>query len=213
MTPPRPKQRQSDSVRQGAAPQQARSRDRVEKILRATDALIREHGLLALKMSGVARRAGVPIGSVYQYFPTRSLLIGRLYADMLADYQELFRRKIEGIETRQQFAEAFPVAVFHMYETARLNPVMREIYGGMQADRTLQHVHKRDDEGYIRFLYALLRRCGTPVPASRLRTRLRIVNQMWDGTIRLASSLNTKVGNALIAESIDIGLRALGILD
>ena len=212
MTSPRPKQRQSASVKQGAAPQQARSRDRVEKILAATKALIREHGLAALKMSAVARRAGVPIGSVYQYFPTRSVLVARLYADMLADYQELFRRTMEGLETRQQFAEAFPRAVFHMYETARLNPVMLEIYGGVQADRTLQHVHKRDDEGYIRFLYDILRRCGTPIPAPQLRTRLRIVNQMWDGTIRLATSLNKKVGRALIAESINIGLRELGVL-
>jgi len=57
---------------------QARSRERVEKILDAAVQLLIEEGYDAVKTNAIARRADVSIGSVYQFFPNRFAIFGAL---------------------------------------------------------------------------------------------------------------------------------------
>lgn len=52
-------------------PKQARSKERVERILDAAAQLLVEKGYSAVKTNHIAKRAGVSIGSVYQFFPNR----------------------------------------------------------------------------------------------------------------------------------------------
>src|SRR6202011_4058876 len=52
-------------------------------IVRAGGLLLREVGLVALQMRDVARRAGVGLGTVYTYFPTKEALFAALYAKRL----------------------------------------------------------------------------------------------------------------------------------
>lgn len=60
------------------APRQERSQQTVDAILTATRQLVGECGIEALTTNGVARRAGVSIGSLYQYFPSKRALIAEL---------------------------------------------------------------------------------------------------------------------------------------
>ena len=67
----------------------ARRRD----ILRAGRALIRTRGLAALRMREVAAKAGIGLGTVYTYFPTKEALFAAMYAErldrMLAELEPL----------------------------------------------------------------------------------------------------------------------------
>ena len=58
---------------------EARRRD----ILRAGRALLSKRGLAALQMREVARRAGVALGTVYVYFPTKESLFAAMFAERL----------------------------------------------------------------------------------------------------------------------------------
>lgn len=60
------------------APQQARGKARVEAVLDATAAIIREFGLAGITMHGVAKRAKTPIGSLYHFFSDQSALLSAL---------------------------------------------------------------------------------------------------------------------------------------
>jgi len=59
-------------------PMQARSRERVERILDAAALLLTEEGYDAVKTNLIAKRAGVSIGSVYQFFPNRFAIFNAL---------------------------------------------------------------------------------------------------------------------------------------
>ena len=52
-------------------------------IVRAGRSLLADAGLAALQMRDVARRAGVGLGTVYTYFPTKESLYAALYAERL----------------------------------------------------------------------------------------------------------------------------------
>lgn len=56
-------------------PKQARSRALVEAVLDATARILVEQGFPATTTNRVAQRAGVSIGSLYQYFPSREALV------------------------------------------------------------------------------------------------------------------------------------------
>ncbi|MDP1821770.1 MAG: TetR/AcrR family transcriptional regulator [Archangium sp.] len=71
MAPPR-----SDSPRK--KPTQARAQATVEAILRATAHILRTAGWDACNTNAVAKRAGVSIGSLYQYFPSKEALVAAL---------------------------------------------------------------------------------------------------------------------------------------
>lgn len=78
-------------------PSQERSRDTVEVILQATELLLNERGYDALTTNGIARRAGVNIATLYQYFPNKQTvfaeLVRRHAAKTRAVALEVFARK------------------------------------------------------------------------------------------------------------------------
>jgi AcrR family transcriptional regulator len=60
-------------------PTQRRARETVEAILAAATALFATHGYARTTTNGVADRAGVSIGSLYQYFPNKDALLAALH--------------------------------------------------------------------------------------------------------------------------------------
>lgn len=60
------------------APRQARSAETVRIIVEASAHILERAGLSGFTTNAVAERAGVSIGSLYQYFPGKEALIGAL---------------------------------------------------------------------------------------------------------------------------------------
>lgn len=59
-------------------PQQARSQQRVEEILQATADLLVEEGYERLTTSAIAKRAGISVGSLYQFFANKDAILQAL---------------------------------------------------------------------------------------------------------------------------------------
>lgn len=66
-------------------PSQERSRDRVERILDATASLLSEMAVDKITTAAIAEKAGVPIGSVYQYFPNKLAVLAQLARRVMAE--------------------------------------------------------------------------------------------------------------------------------
>ena len=76
-------------------PQQARSNDLVAAILEAALQVLAKEGARRFTTTRVAERAGVSVGSVYQYFPNKASILFRLQSDEWRQTTEMLSRILE----------------------------------------------------------------------------------------------------------------------
>lgn len=72
-------------------PQQARSTDLVTAILDAAVQVLAKEGAQRFTTTRVAERAGVSVGSLYQYFPNKAAILFRLQSDEWRQTTDLLR--------------------------------------------------------------------------------------------------------------------------
>lgn len=66
------------ATRHRRVPQQQRSREKLDRVMAAADALLARDGAGALSMARVAEEAGVAVGSVYAYLPDKEAIVEAL---------------------------------------------------------------------------------------------------------------------------------------
>lgn len=76
-------------------PKQARSTALVEAVLEAAVQVLRAEGAARFTTARVAERAGVSVGSIYQYFPNKASILFRLQSDEWRTTSELLRGILE----------------------------------------------------------------------------------------------------------------------
>jgi AcrR family transcriptional regulator len=90
--------RRSASISSRKQPQQARSADLVATILEAAIQVLAKEGAHRFTTARVAEKAGVSVGSLYQYFPNKAAILFRLQSDEWRQTSELLRVILEDIE-------------------------------------------------------------------------------------------------------------------
>jgi AcrR family transcriptional regulator len=125
-------------------PTQARSRARVDAILKAAGALLGEVGYDGLSTNLVAERAGVPVGSIYQFFEGKDDIVAALvqqfqdrihrlaseHLDAVAaarDRRAFVARLVDGIAGIQAEASAFVCVFSGSQSHARFDGLAREL--------------------------------------------------------------------------------------
>lgn len=97
-------------------PSQQRARNTVDSILQATEELVRQRGFAAVGTRLIAERAGVSVGSLYQYFPTYESILLAWYEDVAA--REAQRLKIAMISvSHEDLRLSVPFAMKLLLET------------------------------------------------------------------------------------------------
>jgi AcrR family transcriptional regulator len=87
--------RQNAQISSRKQPQQARSTDLVAAILEAAAQVLAKEGAPRFTTARVAERAGVSVGSIYQYFPNKAAILFRLQSDEWRRTSELLRVILE----------------------------------------------------------------------------------------------------------------------
>jgi len=82
----------ADRLKARKRPRQARSRDTVDVILRAAAQVFATRGYAATTTNHIAARAGVSIGSLYEYFPSKDALLVALMEAHLAEGESILER-------------------------------------------------------------------------------------------------------------------------
>ena len=79
-------------------PQQTRSNELVAAILEAAVQVLAKEGAQRFTTARVAVKAGVSVGSVYQYFPNKAAILFRLQSDEWRQTTDLLRRILEDVQ-------------------------------------------------------------------------------------------------------------------
>ena len=107
-------------------PTQARAQETVEAILAATKKVLVKDGYEAASTNRVAEVAGVSIGSLYQYFPSKAALVSELIERHLARMFEVLSSTAQGGET-STIEEAARTVIRAVFAAHRVNPCLHRV--------------------------------------------------------------------------------------
>jgi AcrR family transcriptional regulator len=180
-------------------PTQQRSRKRFERILECAAALMAEKGSEAFRMSDVVERSGVPFGSLYQYFPDKSAIIGTLAERYNAVGRDCVRRDLATVRTVRDLHPALCRITDSYYQMFVDVPVMRDIWQATQADRALQKLDEEDGAYLAGLLADALRRVAPDSPAATLASFSQLIMTLVAAAVRHAITQDTKEAARFLA--------------
>ncbi|GGJ36156.1 TetR/AcrR family transcriptional regulator [Deinococcus roseus] len=176
--------------RTARTPTQQRSRERQERILQASSELIAAHGSDLLRMAEVAQKAGIPIGSLYQYFPDKSSVIQALAERFIAEGQQCSQQELSQVKHPEDLPNALRRITEGYHQMYLAEPALRDIWGATQADKVLQQLDTQDIEVHAAMLCAVLERLYPGQPAADRSMPALVLMQLITATVRFALSFS-----------------------
>lgn len=178
-------------------PVQQRSREKVERALRAAEALLEREGLTALTLSRVAEESGVSVGALYQYLPDREAIVGALSSMYYARLEEGMDELVAGL-TAERSADPVGDVIEAIAQMYRGQSATRALRAGLQgADQlALGREHK---QRMVAKVQVLLVAYGM-VPQDSADTVARMIFFAADGVMHEVFADDERGDAALLAE-------------
>lgn len=170
----------------------------MENILAAASALIARHGSDGLKMSEVAERAGISIGSLYQYFPDKSAIVRSLGQHYNAESRRCIEEALGHVSTLDELEKAYAGLLDQYYDLLRAEPVMRDIWSGMQADKQLMALELAESRICGAMLAEAMARAHGEADADRYASTAFLIWQLGEAAMRLAISVDQGEGERIV---------------
>jgi AcrR family transcriptional regulator len=89
-------------------PKQTRSRESVEAILQAAAQVFERHGYAAGTTNRIAARAGVSVGTLYQYFPNKDAILVALVREHLEEGTAALQPQLRSLSAGARFEDLLP---------------------------------------------------------------------------------------------------------
>jgi AcrR family transcriptional regulator len=189
------KQTAAEASPQGLArlvPTQQRSRERFERILQSAAQVMAEKGSEAFRMSDIVERTGVAFGSLYQYFPDKTAIIGTLAERYNAIGRDCVRRDLSTMKNAKDLHPALCRITDSYYQMFIDEPVMRDIWQATQADRTLQKLDEEDGAYLAGLLSDTLRQVAPNASGPALAAFSQLTMTLIAAAVRHAITLDAK---------------------
>lgn len=182
-------------------------------MLEAAAALIASRGSDALRMSEVAQRAGVSIGSLYQYFPDKGAIIRMLAERYNEEGRACVRNELAAAVDDESLKAAMLRVLDGYYAMFLAEPVMRDIWSGAQTDKALQEMDAQDARVHAEMLAAVLGRLRPQLDHELMFNHAFLIMQLVCATVRMAILLDRRQGDAIVAGFRGILLREVFPVD
>lgn len=174
-------------------PRQSRSAETVRTILEGAARILEERGLDGYTTNAIAERAGVSVGSVYQYFPSKEALTAALAARESALLTEAARAAPEAATPEEGLARIVRACVAHQMARPRLALLLDREESRLQLAGTLGDV----GEDLTDALLTLLGRLGADERPSEPGIAAGDLFAMVRGMIDAAGEREERDGPAL----------------
>ncbi|WP_248740586.1 TetR family transcriptional regulator [Pseudomonas sp. MWU12-2029] len=190
-------------------PSQKRSRERQERILGVATRLIASKGSDQLKMSEIASLCEISIGSLYQYFPDKSSIILSLAQRYNAESRRCIQVALEKVHDAQSLEVAYSELLDLYYQVITAEPVMRDIWSGMQADKQLLELELQESRIAAQMLTRAVLRAFPDANEKEVSDAAFLVWQLGESTMRLAISCSEAEGKRLVETFKRMSLREI----
>ena len=191
----------SDASFQWHEPTQARSREKVERMLDAAVDLAVERGSLDIKVTEVAKRAGVAIGTLYQFFPTRTALIAKLFAREMEPIDALVANALIGFGSRSEIRTGIEREIRATLDLVRSRPGLLVIWSSLAIDPV---VEAADFANTRQNAQTLTDRLKSVVPSQveqrDLFATALLICHLWGSVVRLCVLADDGEEDAIISQ-------------
>jgi AcrR family transcriptional regulator len=190
-------------------PSQSRSRATVEAVLAASAHILEDRGLAGFNTNAVAERAGVSIGSLYQYFPSKDAILAALMEQSLTLFSETLSEAIDGAPGECLGEDLKFMLQMGLVSHLRRPNLVRLLEGEFQ--RLEGHINKASSHVTVRAaMIRLLGRYGNSVRVADLETAAQDVGAIAKALMGSAGERGDTDWDAVIDRTV----RAmLGYLD
>ncbi|TCW84130.1 TetR family transcriptional regulator [Burkholderia sp. SRS-46] len=180
-------------------PTQQRSRERFERILACAAEVMIENGSDAFRMSDIVERTDIPFGSLYQYFPDKSAVIGTLAERYNALGHDCVRRDLAKMKRIADLHATLCRITDSYYQMFVDEPLMRDIWRATQADRALQELDQADGAFLAGLLADALRDLAPAVPDAQRAAFSELTMVLIAAAVRHAIGLPPKAARRILA--------------
>ena len=177
-------------------PQQERSIQRLEAILEAAIELFLEKGIAQTTMSEVAQRAGISIGSLYQFFPQKAAVIKALHDRFSARLDGFIRQVFMGVKTLEEAADRAADSLIELHAIFRRERIYATLWQAIVTDRDLSQISADYHEHVITCFYRDLSHLVPESDYQRFRVNLKLMILATGEVIRYTMQQEEDVARA-----------------
>lgn len=204
-----------ETVKVRKRPVQARSQARVDAILSSAAEIISEMGSDRLRMSELAARAGVPIGTVYQFFPNKSSIIHTLAQDSVDRVRRTLIAQLSDFTSIEDATIRLSGSIYGYYQYFKNEPVARDIWSSTQGDKLLQEIDMQDSHLNASILFDNLKHLFSKKAHKQLSATCLLCVQLTGNVVRLAVTQDDETAQLMLdqyAKMLRAGIRELAEL-
>jgi AcrR family transcriptional regulator len=181
-------------------PIQARSRERLQRVLDAADQVLASDGTDAFTTTRIAAAAGIPVGSVYRYFPDKEAIVEALALRYWSDFEDLVAGVAETDE-RDPLEDPGGAILDTLAAGFRAQPGFRALwYGGLRTEN-VREVTRPTRTAIARSVLRILTVHWPAAPARARAAAARMVVLAGDGLLREAFRVDPGGDAELLRES------------
>ena len=181
-------------------PQQARSREKFDAILAGARRLIHEKGYEQVSMREIAREVGLPIASVYQYFPNKLAIVRQLWESYTSTLggvlsAELTQAASNGGGTGLE--RVVSNVVDHMVQHHRDNPELLDVWRSVDGAPELRALNRQDTINVAQAITSAVLMTRPDADQRQMMSRALVACETASATVKLAQELPPELVDGL----------------
>lgn len=194
----------SDSVHPRKRPRQARAEATVDAIVEAAARILSAEGLMGFNTNSVARVAGVSVGSLYQYFPSKEAILAEMLRRKQINVLSALEAASTDVETKtadQALRDLARAGLLHQPRTLSLAQALDYASAVLPLHEQTHEINKAIVACVGRFLTAM------DVPANAQMIAAQDITGMARGMILQALRGGTAVDDDALAERVFMAVK------